>query len=672
MTDEKLYIIIDGERKRLDLNSPSGITLSYESNLFNTLDKVNCSRSYTFNLPKTKNNINILGMPEDIRSIGAKVGDKFKAEFLVNGIDLTPNADIYISEYRGSYSAVMTWGVVEGLKELQKGKLNISELESREEAESLDNILIDEPYYFGFDYEENYYKPMRPFYEAGVPRETAIYPKVGLIVAAYKAYPLPVISVLMLLKRINERFGTKILQKEDGKYITDKVIQKGVVPDVKVQLTPSQYKLLTSTFSMPSCNERGILSFASVIDHSRNQYKIEDLTFGTVKPSVYTHITFIIEGNLKVNPSYVETAEKKPIYLCVSRGIPGSPTISNEWENDRRIESEYDTIEGEKVYRYEWNMNEALGTAIEVNYSYSDFMKAINFHFEDEDGNTCPSVTFSLATPLSQFLMFTPRWEEGSAPHLMDTIYSLPDISCFEFVKSLFYMIGAFPVTGENGNVIPAYYSDILDNLKERKVYDWSSKVINDGDNPKSIEWKVGDFAQRNLYRMKSDDETRGLGEDRYADGESVVVVDNNLLDSENTVVTLPFYAPFLSHGKRPGLNTGQTMKYWSLDEEGLLTAEQANPIFGIVTVTDMEDGTYYQEMRCFNFPNDVDLDPLRRMVQNPRVIKIELNLDEYSLKNLNYTTPVYLKQYSSYFAIITIQRSSNGISTAELIKIEL
>lgn len=662
---EELFIYINGEREQMDLKTPSGITLSYESNLFNALDRVNCSRSYTFNLPMTRNNRRVFGLADDIRSNGARVGQRFKAEYIVNGVNLCPNANIYINDIAGTYNAVMTWGIIDGLKDLQNSKINISDLETETESGTIDHDFVCTPKEkpdvttpIDFD------KPMFPFYEAGVPKESANYPKTGWILPIYNAYPLPVISVKWLLTRINQKFATKILQNNDGSFYSDAVIQRGVVPDIKVQLTPQQSKMLSSVFQSPSCNARGIVSFGNITNNSHGQYTIENQTFGYVKPARYSNMAFVIEGHLGVNPSYVQTATRKPVFLCISRGIPNSSTISNDWDNEERIESAFDLVDGQKVYRYEWNLSETLGTDVQVSYKYTDFMNAVVFHFEDEDGNTCPNVTFTTGGFGTQLITIYPRWEEGVAPHMMDAIFSLPEISCFEFVKSLFYMIGAFPVVGESGNIIPAYYTDIITNLQSGNVYDWSKYVVNNDQNPKKIEWRVGGFAQRNLYRMKSADENQNNGEDVFADGVAVVDVANGLLNEENVVVTLPYYAPFLMHGKRPALPTGNTMKYWRLNDEGELTAEPAQPIFGFVDETN--------EMRCFNFPDDVNLGALRQMVGTPRVIVVELKIDEYSLKNISYIKPVYLEQYSSYFAIIKIERTSNGICNAELLKINL
>ena len=86
---EELYIYTkDGVRKNIDLNTPSGITLKWVSNLFNSLDKVNCSYSYTFNIPMTRHNREVFDNAEDVRHISNLLGYKMKCEYIQNGIPL--------------------------------------------------------------------------------------------------------------------------------------------------------------------------------------------------------------------------------------------------------------------------------------------------------------------------------------------------------------------------------------------------------------------------------------------------------------------------------------------------------------------------------------------------------------------------------------------------------
>jgi len=57
-------------------------------------------------------------------------------------------------------------------------------------------------------------------------------------------------------------------------------------------------------------------------------------------------------------------------------------------------------------------------------------------------------------------------------------------------------------------------------------------------------------------------------------------------------------------------------------------------------------------------------------VIRNPKVIKLDFLLSDLDLQNLDFSLPVFLKQYNSYFGIIKIQVNAKGISACELIKI--
>ena len=130
MNKEELYIITDNSREQLDLLSPSGITLKWVSNLFNDISKLTCSHSYTFKLPMTANNRRVLELADDIRHENQMMKKAFRAEFLVNGISLCPNANLYISEMTDSFSCVMTWRVLKGFETLKSDGCKLNELPS--------------------------------------------------------------------------------------------------------------------------------------------------------------------------------------------------------------------------------------------------------------------------------------------------------------------------------------------------------------------------------------------------------------------------------------------------------------------------------------------------------------------------------------------------------------
>lgn len=115
---EELYIYTpDGKREKLDLPSPSGITLKWENNLFSDISKLTCSHSYTFKLPMTQRNIQLLDMANDIRHHSKMIRIRVDADFYINGVCLCPNANLYVSEVGDStFSCVMTWRVLKALR----------------------------------------------------------------------------------------------------------------------------------------------------------------------------------------------------------------------------------------------------------------------------------------------------------------------------------------------------------------------------------------------------------------------------------------------------------------------------------------------------------------------------------------------------------------------------
>ena len=60
----------------------------------------------------------------------------------------------------------------------------------------------------------------------------------------------------------------------------------------------------------------------------------------------------------------------------------------------------------------------------------------------------------------------------------------------------------------------------------------------------------------------------------------------------------------------------------------------------------------------------------LQQIIANQYVIEIDLRLNEFDLRDLDYSVPIYLNKYNSFFAIVSIQRDSKGKCKCELIKL--
>lgn len=60
----------------------------------------------------------------------------------------------------------------------------------------------------------------------------------------------------------------------------------------------------------------------------------------------------------------------------------------------------------------------------------------------------------------------------------------------------------------------------------------------------------------------------------------------------------------------------------------------------------------------------------LQDIMANPIIITEQFNLNEFDLRDIDYSVPIYLQKYNAYFAIVSIQRDSKCKCKCELIKL--
>jgi len=82
----------------------------------------------------------------------------------------------------------------------------------------------------------------------------------------------------------------------------------------------------------------------------------------------------------------------------------------------------------------------------------------------------------------------------------IDIASNLPDISCMTFMKSLFLMIGAYPIVTAEGDIVPSYFSDLEANVAAGHVVDWSNKIVGCyGDLPSEVKYSVNGLKKEEL-----------------------------------------------------------------------------------------------------------------------------------------------------------------------------
>lgn len=284
--------------------------------------------------------------------------------------------------------------------------------------------------------------------------------------------------------------------------------------------------------------------------------------------------------------------------------------------------------------------------------------------------------------------------------HSIDIMSNLPDISCLAFMKALYFMLGAFPQVDVNGNIVPHFFNDIENNLNTGNTLDWSKKLLGeDGKEATKTTYVCGSYGQRNRYLMKSDPSEEGDEEDKdnkdiYAKGVGEIIVGNETLDRVKNIIQVPFYAPYIKNKKHPKYATGDTMKVWELGDAvkhdwerdavyNRTEFKEPKPCVGIVYDRPYylsHDGSTPEEqgrimsMKVWEGFKDMSANPsfryLQRIIYKPYVITEYFDLNEFDLRDLDYSVPVYLNKHNSYFAIVSVTRDSKGKCKCELIKL--
>lgn len=317
---------------------------------------------------------------------------------------------------------------------------------------------------------------------------------------------------------------------------------------------------------------------------------------------------------------------------------------------------------------------------------------------KDSDNNvTGTGITYKNMSTLSylRILSITPNVQFDGLPAEMDIVENLPDISCFDFVKNLFYLNGALPRVEKDGETISAmYYNQLRDRVVNGECLDWSKKMLSGvNDNPTSTKTYNSNFGCENYFLMaesekdKTDEEKQEELE-LYGNGYGQIDIDDKRLDDEKTVFTSCFYPGLRTDLAYPSVLTGRTIKVWNGEKQ---IQSDVKPILGYVNYRAL-DSTFEEVSNTANRPMlktygaefkhirmntlepfgnmDMFYGYLKSILTDYITIKEKFILNEFDLLNFDESMPIYLQKYNCCFAVSTIQRDKNGVSTVELVKL--
>lgn len=720
MIREELYVLVRGRREKVDIKSPSGITILFNSNLFADLSKIDCSKSYTFRIPHTANNSRIFDVIEDVRVDSSLYGKRVSCEYWFDGVPLIQNGNLYLSEVsKGEYSAVMIFDVMEGLVNLNDNDISIRELVN--DNTDIVKYSMDELYlqnhanYFYEYYRSDHFSNnsiQTPCYNAGVvhygvvpdgefPPDYNLEVYYRKIIDDERAYPqllfpTPVMPVQRIIRKIRDHFGLsmsrRIVQDADQRdlQIMDErdpdIFRLGGIPMVSTNMDEELARKEALIFDGLGGIKKVTRTFTAITGQTET-YTVEHvLQFSSAYYANPSHELITLKNDsdrvktfsLNVHNMCLRISGK--IVFSTPSGYTGeAPSISIVSIAPPRykfegvielatIQSEYD----DSIGRFVIDINEngwqgVFDLSGFVTPSPAEIMFAANM--EDELGILLDQCTIRVE----------PYFDEGAAGHKCKVMPNLPDVSCMSLMKSLYFMAGGFPKINSSGELDISYFTDIRFNLEEDNIYDWSRYLlIGASGDPDNIKFTNGNLGQNNYYLMKNESveyKESGSTDDVYGGNKADIVCENQCLDRVKTIYQFPFNGKFMVNGKRKRIPTGESIKYWEIDIR-TAKASEAKPAIGFFKILRDQDldmfgmddllgfevwqmGTQYKE---YEF--------LQELLRKPVIIRVPMRCPMADLLHIDYTKPVYLEQLNSVFAIIKVEISSSGSCVAELLKL--
>lgn len=232
---------------------------------------------------------------------------------------------------------------------------------------------------------------------------------------------------------------------------------------------------------------------------------------------------------------------------------------------------------------------------------------------------------------------------------------NLPDIKVIDFIKQICWLFGLFAIKSNEGEI--KFIS--VDSIIQRKIYskDWSDKLIVSGVNAKETSYKFGDYAQKNYLRYKENENSK------IQDG--YIEINDKTLDLEKDLIEMPYQ----KGGDKGDMSS---VPYFKLSSDGQ-NVELISCGDRIMKISVVEYGKdprlSFKDLSSDNIIRNYYSSYIE-LVNDQFVIKDNFRLTEIDLKNLDFTTPVYIRQYGAFFAIISI-KTQGEISEVELLKLK-
>lgn len=672
---EELFIKTpSGKWERSDLSAQSNIVLDYKNNLLGTIGVIQSSYSYTVSLPKTDKNRQIFQLctlPSVVVVNGTKIiGEPFQVRYRKEGIDILGDAVGFLERVtKEAFEISLSFGFLGTFSDWIENENKLNDLGDYNTFIRYDNNLTDYPSSGNIDDLPVIFKP---YYDMGVQPNNSI-------------ARMPAVKVSYLVEQIEKEVDCSFSFPENvseqikhlaipltNKAITSRVIGKDLYIgnrsssyiDIKYgvgKLDFWGYAIKSDNIVLGNTIENVLsvenISVNTIVDEGERSDNLgmsvtsilsnEDQRLDISVSAIFTHkSSYLTSGNGAGNLAVLEignngVAEIINLYKDdVSYDIKDSNVSVNV---SRKV-----TINAKNGYKYAFIILFITAIFTDDKFSGSKDSGHGAFYISSLDYDGLCSIDSSLSDI-----------ESVAMVPLIPIKGNLPDISQVDFIQSLCDMFGMFPIINpipkkddETGKRTVEFVSidTLFKNKVSRYVYgkkfnDWTDRLITDP-NDIEISFSKDGYYQRNYLRYAEDDTVTG-NYDGYFD------IPDKSLDKEGDLIELPFAASdgdkIMMFSEEKDSNNNITYSFEGFEPRIMSVIKRDDGKCGLTF-----SGLDFKSLLSKYYSRYIEL------VQDMYLITVTVELNALDLKNIDYSYPVYFKQFRRYFGIVEIQANSN------------
>ncbi|RCH53941.1 hypothetical protein DJ568_15490 [Mucilaginibacter hurinus] len=643
----------------MDVSDKTVIAITRQINDVGSIEKVKGDTTNQFKLPKTLHNLNVLGLPGDINLSEKNEYKLLPAKYVEDGVELIPKGFATIEAVNEFIECKVLSGNVEFF-DLLEGNINELELPGTDHVWNGHTITMAMGNTTGFIY---------PIVDYGLLPDNSM--------DVDYQHMRPAIFCSTIIDAIISRAGFTKAGRifNDPDYLAEII----PLPDGLKQPDNSKFDFTAKVLSLQRA-EHGEYFKVTLVDETENPVNNEGGHWDNANNWYVFEKSATAKFKIKLRIASSSPSEKDfKLGLRMNGEVITYEFIGGTFQVPKFFASE--------TVKVKWPDTNEI--SIESDFMFFPADTKVEVWGWREKGSPMGG-SFVLIVP-SDDSQFTLEIGDALYRSEISIAKSLPDISVKDFFKSWMHR---YCLLANSDTVNKVIHLNSFDELEANipRAKDWSDKVTGETD---ELTFTFSSYAKNNHFKYKEDENVP------VESGQGTLTIQDETLENNKDIVTLPFAATTMTAAKLNGLAIASINKIdpTNTDDNGNIKPEYRvktqprllriyrkdmisapirffDPPNGIVTLGQIDVPLtyfYLDGLRNLDFKSLLT-DKYKQLsvaLHHAQVINTTLKLNNLDIEEFDHLIPVFIRKYSRYFYVNKISNYIDGqLTKVQLIRI--